>query len=193
MPSHRTKNMGWFATIFVVVMSWQQQHTAHASIKYDMIYWEAPPFIYTDSNGELKGIIVDASEHVRASCLFTEQAFKPLANLRNYTTFKNMLTNPNQSFEFNNVSYPGLKKGTELKAAWFPIFQHIEGYDESLNEIVLVTSLSVITLRDQINFTYKVFVGLKDSPCLYVTAVLMLLTLSIFTWSCVRPYNTRVS
>ena len=167
----------------------QTWHTAHASIKYDMIYWEAPPFIYTGPNGELKGIIVDASEHVRGNCLFKEQPFKPLANLQNYSTFKRMLKNPDTSFEFNNETYPGLKTGTTSKAAWFPVFQHIEGNDASISELVLVESLTVVTLRDQIHFTYKVYVGLKNSPCLYVTAILMLLTLSIFTWSCVSAFK----
>lgn len=170
------------ALVFIVLM--QSWHIVHASIKYDMIYWEAPPFIYTGPNGELKGIIVDASEHIRGNCLFKEQPFKPLANLRNYSEFKRMLKNPDTSFEFNNETYPGLKAGTTSKAAWFPVFQHIEGH-QSISELVLVESLTVVTLRDQIHFTYKVYVGLKNSPCLYVTAILMLLTLSIFTWSCV--------
>ena len=147
----------------------------HSSgIEYDVIYWEAPPFIYTDkATGQVRGILVEAAEYIRGNCIFDGPPFKPILNLRNYTTFRRYFDNKDKNINLT------------ANAAWFPVFQKIEKNPREISELVPVDSLSVITRRDEIEFTYKVYIGLIESPSLYITAILMLLTLSILTWSCV--------
>jgi len=162
----------------------------HAQLSWNFVYWEAPPFVYTDSNGSTAGIFKEMYQHVTDVCQIPT-VFKPKANLGSYTEFGDLLHNPNISNNYTTI--PALANADGSNAAWVPLFHRVDQYESYIRDKKLTLStlweidegLAVIAKRDKISFTYKVWIGIQNSTILFVMSCLCVIAISVFTWCCV--------
>ena len=168
--------------------------TTHAQLSWNFVYWEAPPFLYTDSNGSVAGILKETYQHVTNACQIPA-VFVPKANVKNYTLFGELLQD--QDISENYTTIPALADANGFNGAWAPLFHKIDQSADYIKNKTLTLStlwqieegIAVITKRDKISFTYKVWIGMQNSTILFLTSCLCVIAISVLTWCCVSSQN----
>ena len=141
----------------------------------NIIYYEMPPFIYSNGNGKLIGILPDIAEKIQEACFIDMNFAVDAVGEKN---FSSLMEDPN-----------GIQNYTEDKKKWIwlsliqsvPVKKLARLYVE---EYTLFNSpgVEVVVHRDQIDIFSKILVGLYNCRYLFVIVGLLALIFAAIIW-----------
>ena len=146
-----------------------------ATYLLNIIYYEMPPFIYTNKNGKLIGILPDIAEKIKEACLIEMNFAVDAVGEKN---FSSLMEDPK-----GLQNYTGDKK----QWIWLSLIQRVPAGKLArlyMEEFTLFNSpgLEVVVHRDQIDIFSKILIGLYNCRYLFVIVGSLALIFGVIIW-----------
>ena len=146
--------------------------TATDLARLSTVYYELPPFIYHDENGNLVGMIVDMSKRAKYYC---DVEFHFEVNAKTAKNFSFILTDPN---------YEHLRQGDVMWLSLTSYFSRDFLVNQHMQSATFIESpgIEVLMHREQVSVRSKIFIGIYQCRYLFVIGSILVVIFGVLVW-----------
>ncbi|XP_057307250.1 uncharacterized protein LOC130645313 [Hydractinia symbiolongicarpus] len=181
------RHISYFLLLTVFVVS-------SKSALLNAVYWEVKPFLFTNEDGEIDGIIAKIFENGNMYC---NNSTQPLINY----TLKHESRNSFKRLLHSNETYTKgkLKNVHREKAVWFPVLGSPKMDDLGIHagfrrfELIKLSDVVVIVPRYEISLPNKIYRGILSCQQIFIIAFLLSAFFGMVVWMIERFNNHQFS
>ena len=168
---------------------------AEQSSLLEAIYWEVKPYVFTNKDGEIDGIIPRIFEEGQNYCM-------KRTNVSSKHLLKFVRKEPSRKSFYNlvrshvNYGHHQLKNVSKTKALWFPVLSSTKGTDSFIIEkgvasfqVMKSDYLVVIVPRSYISLPTKILRGIFSCQQILFISLLLSVLFGIVVWAVERSSN----